>query len=354
VMMLHGPAMLLAIGAFIAAALIAGSSGPWVPCVIAGATIIALLGVERACAGAIAWRRTGDSAALGFAVTHLARDAVWAYAIALWLARRALRRKATPSHSMRRMGRPDRGSHPIERPRPGSLLAVVPAFNERASLARVVRDLSRVLPHNDILVVNDGSTDGTEALLPELGVRWLTLSQQLGVGGAVRAGIRYARRAGYEYVVRIDGDGQHRACDIARVLWPVMSGRADAALGSRFLNRRMRTAGWRRMSQAMLAAWLSVVTGRAVTDPTSGFWLFGPRALRLLSGHHPAGYAEPELVLFLHRNGLRVAEVPIRMRPRTAGRTSLTAARAILALARTALALVVVPLRRLAEGSVRD
>jgi glycosyltransferase involved in cell wall biosynthesis len=235
-----------------------------------------------------------------------------------------------------------------------AILAVVPAFNERANLPRVVADLSRVMPLGHILIVDDGSTDETSEILPHLGVRWLTLSQRLGVGGAVRAGIRYATRAGYDYVVRVDGDGQHRACDIVRLLTPVVSGRADAALGSRFLHRRRDTRGLRRLSQALLAACLSTVTRRSVTDPTSGFWLFGPRALRVLSGHHPAGYAEPELLLFLSRNSLRVTEVPIRMRPRIAGRTSLTMPRTLLALARTALAFVVVPFRRLVEGQAHD
>jgi hypothetical protein len=97
-----------------------------------------------------------------------------------------------------------------------------------------------------------------------------------------------------------------------------------------------------------------MVTRRRVTDPTSGFWLFGPRALRLLSGHHPAGYAEPELLLFLSHNGLDVIEVPIRMRPRIAGRTSLTASRTLLALGRTALALVVVPFRQMVDSQAHD
>jgi hypothetical protein len=163
----------------------------------------------------------------------------------------------------------------------------------------------------------------------------------------------------------VDGDGQHRACDIARVLAPVAAGQADVALGSRFLHRATEEQGrtrrrradsttLRRLSQALLAACLSTVTRKPFTDPTSGFWLFGPRALRLLCGHHPAGYAEPELVLFLTRNGVRVSEVPIRMRPRIAGRTSLTTMRTALALARTMLAFVVVPFRQLVEGQAHD
>jgi len=108
------------------------------------------------------------------------------------------------------------------------------------------------------------------------------------------------------------------------------------------------------LSQALLAAGLSTVTRKRVTDPTSGFWLFGPRALRMLSGHHPPGYAEPELLLFLNRNGLCVTEVPIRMRPRLAGRTSLTTTRTMIALARTILAFVVVPFRQMVEGQAHD
>jgi hypothetical protein len=101
----------------------------------------------------------------------------------------------------------------------------------------------------------------------------------------------------------------------------------------------------------MLAAGLSLVTRRRITDPTSGFWVFGPRALRMLARHYPAGYSEPELVLLLHRNGLRMQEVPIRMRPRLAGRTSLTATRALAALARTVLAMLVVPFRQAVEDA---
>jgi glycosyltransferase involved in cell wall biosynthesis len=352
VMMAHGPVMLLAIAALTASGVLAAVGLPWRVASGGGLLLVALLAIERACAGLVAWRRSGDPAALTFVVAHLARDVAWAHAIALWAARRLFRRTGLPSHSMHRPDTPAEERHSARRPSKGEVLAVVPAFNEAASLQRVVADLSRVLPREDILVVNDGSTDETDRVLPGLGVRWLTLSQRLGVGGAVRAGIRYARREGYAYVVRIDGDGQHRACDIARLYRAVVGG-ADAAIGSRFLHRLPR-AGWRRATQAMLAACLTVVSGRRVTDPTSGFWLFGPRALRLLCGHHPGGYAEPELVLFLRRNGVRLVEVPIRMRPRSAGRTSLTTTRAIAAVARTLLAIVVVPLRQLAEGTGHD
>jgi hypothetical protein len=318
--------------------------------------MIGILGAERTAAGIVAWRETGDVAALSFPVAHLARDCAWAAAILVWLGRRALGLRALPTHSMgrTRLPVPDTAmSDARDALPPGSLLVIVPAYNEAANLARVVADIHRTIPQADVLVVNDGSIDETVDLLPQLGVPWLTLSQRVGVGGAVRAGIRYAMQHGYRHAVRVDGDGQHRASDIARLLAPVTSGRADVTIGSRFLGRSA-AGGLRRISQSALATCLSILTGRRVTDPTSGFWLFGPRALRLLRHHHPGGYAEPELVLLLDRNRLRVVEVPIRMRRRLSGRTSLTPVRATLALARTAFALLIVPFRRVIAEQTGD
>lgn len=355
VMMLHAPAMLLALLLACAAAAAGATGHPPAALAAASMLIVGLLAAERAAAGVLAWRRTGDCGALSFPAAHLVRDCAWAAAIIVWAARQAAGRSSSPGDSMAR-----RPSLPARRTvgavpdvSPGSLLVVVPAFNEASSLQRVVFDIRRAAPAADILIVNDGSTDGTEDLLPSLGVPWLTMSQRVGVGGAVRTGIRYALRGGYRYVARVDGDAQHRACDIGRLLAPVLAGDADAAIGSRFLAGRSR-AGVRRMSQFVLGALLTVLTRRRVTDPTSGFWLFGPRALALLARHHPGGYAEPELVLLLSRNRVKVTEVPIRMRPRRSGRTSLTAARATLALARTALALCVVPFRATVEGEAGD
>ena len=226
------------------------------------------------------------------------------------------------------------------------VLALIPAYNEAASLPAVVAELRAVDAALHVLVVDDASDDDTPELLPTLGVAWLRLSQRLGIGGAMRAGLRYARARGFERVVRLDGDGQHEPADVPRLLAPIAAGRADAVQGSRYAGAPgYRATGARRAGQHALALVLSAFTGQTVTDPTSGFWAFGPRAIRLLGDHHPAGYPEPELLLFLRRNGLRLEEVPIGMRERRAGRTSLTAGRAGVALARVLLTTVVAPLR---------
>ena len=346
VMMMHGPAMLaaaaVAVWALVTASLTAA---------VIALAIATMLAAERLTLGLWAWRRTGDRAAFAFAGAHLVRDAIWAAAIVVWLGRGLWRRPGNPAHSMWRRERRTRRSSERTAIESSRLLAIIPAFNEAENLTKVVAELRRTVPACELLVVDDGSTDGTAELLPHLNVQWLTMSQRVGVGGAVRAGIRYARSRGYAYVVRVDGDGQHRARDVVRLFDAVLSKRADAAVGSRFRGPARRGGrGVRRASQAALAICLTLLTRRRVTDPTSGFWLFGPRAVRLLAEHHPTGYAEPELTLLLSRNGLTVEEVPIHMRSRLAGRTSLTAPRAALALARTLLACIVVPLRGVVEG----
>jgi glycosyltransferase involved in cell wall biosynthesis len=178
----------------------------------------------------------------------------------------------------------------------------------------------------------------------------------MGIGSAMRAGLGYARRLRYDAVVRLDGDGQHRADDIARLVEPLTTSRADVVLGSRF-HRSLNPAPKSRAGhtiRTMLAACLTRMTGAPVTDPTTGFCAFGPRALRVLSEHHPTGYPEPELRLFLKRNGLVVVEVPVRERPRHSGRTSLTPARLTVAGARVLLAMLIVPFRSIDTGRDRD
>jgi glycosyltransferase involved in cell wall biosynthesis len=348
-MMAHAPAMLLALVAAVVALPLALAGGdPRVPAALS-LGLIGVLFAERSMAGVRAWRRTHDPAALAFGPAHLLRDVAWAWAICRWAWRRVTRAAALPVHSMAR--RPTALARlPRADPAHLGVLTVVPAYNEALSLGDVVGELRRVCPSLPILVVDDGSTDDTALLLPRLGVRWLSLPQRLGVGGAVRAGLRYAAARGVDVVVRVDGDGQHRACDIGRLLAPVAADRLDVVIGSRYLDRPLGRPGLRRWMQRTLAACLTIWTGQRITDPTSGFWCFGPRAVDLLRHHHPTGYPEPELLLLLVRNRLRVGEVPVRVRPRRAGRTSLTPARAGVAFARTLLALVLVPVRRIVRS----
>jgi glycosyltransferase involved in cell wall biosynthesis len=233
------------------------------------------------------------------------------------------------------------------------VLALIPARNEAGSLSAVIAALRAEQPDLDILVVDDASEDGTRGIAASAGVEHLRLCEHLGVGNAIRAGLRYALRRGYDTVVRVDGDGQHPPGEIDALVAPLQDGRADAVVGSRFGGRAgyQTPPGLRRAGQRVLSAWISAATGVRVTDATSGFWAFGARAIALLAEEHPPGYPEPELLLLLARSGIRVVEVPVSMNPRLAGRTSLSAGRLGLACAVTALALIVTPWRQGAKGA---
>ena len=220
-------------------------------------------------------------------------------------------------------------------------LTLIPAHNEAANLPAVVAEIRERRPDLDILVVDDGSTDDTSQVLDRLGVRWLGWPQRRGVGCAVRAGLRYGARLGFDVIVRLDADGQHDAGAISRLLARLEQDDVDAVMGSRYADSYPGPA----MVKRALARVVSMASRRRVTDATSGFWALGPRAVTLLASHHPRGYPEPELHLLLSRNGLTVAEVPVRSRARLSGRSTLTLLRLLAAGARVLLAVVIVPLR---------
>ena len=356
-MMLHPVATAAALVCLAAGGALAAAGQPWLTISLAGAVLLGTLAVERTVVAVRAWRTFHDRAALLFPVLHLVRDLVWVLAIIVWWMRRLGGIAAQPAQSMRpRPPVPASASAPrsplAASPR---VLALIPAHNEALNLAVVVTELRACCPLVDILIIDDGSRDGTASVIESLGAQWLRFPERMGIGSGIRAGLRYASRMGYDAAVRLDGDGQHRASDIEKLIACICEGDADVALGSRYIadhtsgpggpSARVFPARSERLPLRLLAAWLSVLTGRAVTDPTCGFGAFGPRAIQLLSEDHPTGYPEPELQLVLSRNHLRVLEVPVQSRPRLGGRTSLTPSRIAGAAARVLLALVIEPLR---------
>jgi glycosyltransferase involved in cell wall biosynthesis len=203
-------------------------------------------------------------------------------------------------------------------------LLILPAYNEAESLEILLPEVAREARDLDVLVVNDGSTDGTAAAARRHGAALLDLACNLGVGGAVQTGFAYAWSRGYRFAVRCDADGQHPPAEIGRLLAAVRQGEADVAVGSRFLGRSEVGATWvRSIGIACLARFLSLLCRTRVTDPTSGFQAVNRVAMRFLACCYPSDYPEPEALALLRRQGYGFREVAVRFRERLAGVSTL-------------------------------
>ncbi len=226
------------------------------------------------------------------------------------------------------------------------IAAIVPAYNEARNLPRVADALRTRAPQCDVCVIDDGSTDATAAVAASLGFTVLPLPLNLGIGGAVQAGYLWAHQQGYDVAVQIDGDGQHDPAYLDALLAPILEGRADLVLGSRFLSRGgYRSTAVRRAGITYLAWFLRLRCGVRVTDPTSGFRAANRDAIALFARHYPSDYPEPEAIAFAYRAGLRIAEVPVQMTERAHGASSITAGWMLYYLVKVSLALVLLPQR---------
>lgn len=225
-------------------------------------------------------------------------------------------------------------------------LIIVPALNEAGSIQRVIADIRTHMPTADVVVVNDGSTDATATLATRAGAIVLNMPYNVGIGAAVQTGFIYAARHGYEVAVQTDGDGQHPPAEIPKLVAALAESGADLVIGSRFIaptgyqqSIARRLGGW------ILAQILTFSTGYPITDPTSGFRASNQRALTLCARLYPHDYPEPEAVIILHRAGLRLHEIPVQMRQRDTGRSSITPLRSGYYMTKVILAILINLLR---------
>jgi glycosyltransferase involved in cell wall biosynthesis len=228
------------------------------------------------------------------------------------------------------------------------VLIVVPAWNEEASIASVVNEVHRTLPDSDVLVVNDGSTDQTGSRAVAAGAVVARLPYNLGVGGAMRLGFRYAVQCGYDTVVQIDADGQHDPAFVPQLLDRIEAG-ADLVIGARFAGVGEYPArGPRRWAIAALSAVLSRLAGTRLTDTTSGMRAMSRPLFELFAWHYPVDYLGDtvEALAMAARRGFRIEQEPVAMRLRTTGRSSHAFGKATVYLGRAFVVLVLALIRR--------
>jgi glycosyltransferase involved in cell wall biosynthesis len=212
----------------------------------------------------------------------------------------------------------------------GKLLILIPAFNEEGAVAGVVEAVKNVMPGVPVLVVDDCSMDATVTVARGAGAEVLTLPHHLGLGGCVQAGYKLAFELGYGYVIRVDGDGQHDARDIPKVLETLRSSGCEMVIGSRYLDgANGGTSIVRALGIRFFRMVLRPILGRPVSDPTSGFVGVNRSALEVFSRSFPLEYPEIEALVVLQRRRFRFVEVPCRMRPRRTGRSSITPMKSI-------------------------
>jgi glycosyltransferase involved in cell wall biosynthesis len=227
-------------------------------------------------------------------------------------------------------------------------LVLVPAFNEAARVARVVAGVRAAVPDATVLVVDDGSTDDTGLAAQAAGARVVRLPFNLGAGVAAQTGYKLAVREGYDCVVQLDADGQHEPADIPALLDVIARHQADVAIGSRFLGSVPYRPGVLRRTGMGLFRWLAwLLTGVRFSDVTSGFRAFGGDVVRYVATEwYPTDYADADVLITLRRAGFRLQEVPVRMYPRTGGRSMHSWLRPIYYVFKMLLSVALAPLRR--------
>ncbi|MBF0330551.1 MAG: glycosyltransferase family 2 protein [Candidatus Omnitrophica bacterium] len=206
------------------------------------------------------------------------------------------------------------------------VLVIIPAFNESGAIINITREVIACGVQADVLVIDDGSVDDTAARAKSAGALVVRLPFNLGIGGAVQAGYRYAKANGYDIAVQVDGDGQHDPAYLKHVILPVLAGSADMAIGSRFIDGKsgFRSSAIRRVGIRFFSFLIRLLSGVNVTDPTSGFRACGRRLIDVFAAYYPQDYPEPEAVVVARRLHCRVTEVSVVMRARTSGASSIS------------------------------
>jgi glycosyltransferase involved in cell wall biosynthesis len=226
------------------------------------------------------------------------------------------------------------------------VLVIIPAYNEQDNILNAINSLEK--SNLDYIIINDGSTDNTEEVCKKNNLNYISLVQNLGIGGAVQTGYKYALENNYDIAVQFDGDGQHNSKYISELIKPVVNGQADFVIGSRFINNisEFRSTGARRIGIKIISFLIKLLTRKKITDPTSGFRAANKDIIKLFSNNYPSEYPEPESIVTLIRKKYKVMEIPVKMQERTGGVSSIRAWKTLYYITNVSLSIVINSLKR--------
>lgn len=221
-------------------------------------------------------------------------------------------------------------------------IVIIPAYNESENIVNTVTALQTTCPEVDYVIINDCSTDNTAAICEAHGFNYINLPINLGIGGGMQTGYRYAYENGYDVAIQFDGDGQHNAEYIKDLIAPIEEGEADLVIGSRFIDKKgFQTSFMRRVGINLLGATLKLCGRVKITDATSGFRAASRDVIAFFSKHYAQDYPEPESIIAVRVSGLRVKEVPVVMNERTAGVSSISTWKSVYYMIKVTLAILI-------------
>ena len=223
------------------------------------------------------------------------------------------------------------------------LLIIIPAYNEADSIENLLDEIETLkLPiHTDAIVINDCSSDHTSSILKERNVPHINLPVNLGIGGAVETGFKYALIHSYDYAVQVDGDGQHQPVEILKLLGAMEGSSSDLIIGSRFIKKNgFQSSTSRRVGIRIFQGLIKTLCGINITDATSGFRLYNKKAIEFLADKYPDEYPEPESIVILHLNGFNISEASVSMRERKKGKSSIQTLSGLYYMMKVSLAII--------------
>ena len=225
-------------------------------------------------------------------------------------------------------------------------IIIIPAYNEEESIYNTVKELIEKSPEFDYVVINDCSTDRTREICEQEGFNVINLPINLGIGGAVQTGYRYAYIKDYDCAVQVDGDGQHDVTYLKQMADYLQKEKVDMVIGSRFIEKEgFQSSFLRRVGIRFFTVLIKLLTGVKITDPTSGLRMIGKNTLELFAKDYPKDYPEPETTVAALRRGLRVAEIPVIMRERSGGQSSISFKKSVYYMIKVPLAIIAECLR---------